>query len=133
MIANIILNKCSICFIISVNTGSSVRTVAVHPTKPELFVCAARYGTCMLFDMRGKNDSKNLIQPLTKLMGHTKSISSAFFSPLTGEKLATVCYDNKIRIYDLKEQKAEKNPSVAFYHNNNTGRWLSTFKVTDFF
>jgi len=112
-----------------VNTGSSVRTVAVHPTKSELFVCAARYGTCMLFDMRGKNDSKNLIQPLTKLMGHTKSISSAFFSPLTGEKLATVCYDNKIRIYDLKEQKAEKNPTVAFYHNNNTGRWLSTFKA----
>jgi len=112
-----------------VNTGSSVRTVAVHPTKSELFVCAARYGTCMLFDMRGKNDSKNLIQPLTKLMGHTKSISSAFFSPLTGEKLATVCYDNKIRVYDLKEQKAEKNPTVAFYHNNNTGRWLSTFKA----
>ena len=79
--------------------------------------------------MRGKNDSANLTKPLTTFFGHTKAISSAFFSPLTGDKLATVCYDDKIRMYDLKEHKAEKTPAVQFYHNNNTGRWLSKFQV----
>ena len=113
----------------SVNTGSSARTVAIHPTKTDLFVCAARHGTCMLFDMRGKNTTNDVIKPLTKFNGHTKAISSAFFSPLTGEKLATVCYDNKIRVYDLKDHKREMDPAVAFYHNNNTGRWLSKFQV----
>jgi len=113
----------------NVNTGSSARTVAVHPTNSDLFVCAARYGTCALFDMRGKNDSANLTKPLTTFFGHTKAISSAFFSPLTGDKLATVCYDDKIRMYDLKEHKAEKTPAVQFYHNNNTGRWLSKFQA----
>jgi len=113
----------------NVNTGSSARTVAVHPTNSDLFVCAARYGTCALFDIRGKNDSANLTKPLTTFFGHTKAISSAFFSPLTGDKLATVCYDNKIRMYDLKEHKAEKTPAVQFYHNNNTGRWLSKFQA----
>ena len=103
--------------------------MAVHPTNSDLFVCAARYGTCALFDIRGKNDSANLTKPLTTFFGHTKAISSAFFSPLTGDKLATVCYDNKIRMYDLKEHKAEKTPAVQFYHNNNTGRWLSKFQV----
>ena len=83
----------------------------------------------MLFDMRGKNATKDLIKPLTKFYGHTKAISSAFFSPLTGEKLATVCYDNKIRVYDLSHHEHEKHPAVAFYHNNNTGRWLSKFQV----
>lgn len=113
----------------NVTTGSSARTVSIHPTKSDLFVCAARHGTCMLFDMRGKNATKDLIKPLTKFYGHTKAISSAFFSPLTGEKLATVCYDNKIRVYDLSHHEDEKHPAVAFYHNNNTGRWLSTFKA----
>lgn len=109
--------------------GSSSRTVAIHPSKSDMFVCSSRYGACRLFDMRGKNDSKNLIQPITSLIGHTKVVCSAFFSPLTGDKLATVCMDDKIRIYDLQEHEAEKSPAVAFYHNNQTGRWLSKFEA----
>ena len=30
---------------------------------------------------------------------------------------------------ELQDHKREMDPAVAFYHNNNTGRWLSTFKV----
>ena len=84
----------------------------------------------MLFDMRGKQDGKIFLRPVTVFHGHTRSISSAFLSPLTGEKLATVCYDDKIRVYEVNSQSQEIRPSVGLYHNNQTGRWLATFKVT---
>merc|ERR1719295_2537562 len=71
------------------------------------------------------------MQPLTRFIGQTKFVCSAFFSPLTGDKLETVCYDDKIRIYDLMEHKSEKSPAVSFYHNinNKMGRRLSKFEA----
>ena len=84
----------------------------------------------MLFDIRGKQDYKDCLKPLQEFEGHTKSVTSAFLSPLTGGKLATVCYDDLIRIYNVSDLGQVKKPNVIMYHNNHTGRWLTTFKVT---
>ena len=79
--------------------------------------------------MRGKQGGSNLLMPVTSFVGNTKSINSAYLSPLTGDKLVTVCYDDKIRIYDVDNQAQLKSPAVEIVHNNNTGRWLTKFRV----
>ena len=83
-----------------------------------------------MFDMRGKQDLYKRLKPLKEFEGHTKSVSSSFLSPLTGDKLATVCYDDKIRIYNINEPGQKHFPMAKIRHNNHTGRWLTTFKVT---
>jgi len=97
-----------------------------------LFACQGGRGSaspCKLFDMRGKQGGSNLLMPVTSFVGNTKSINSAYLSPLTGDKLVTVCYDDKIRIYDVDNQAQLKSPAVEIVHNNNTGRWLTKFRV----
>ena len=108
---------------------ASAKTLSIHPIKNEMFACASQRGDCMLYDIRGRPGPNSLMKPIKQFSGHTKSISSAFFSPISGEKLATVAYDDKIRIYEVDAKKEQTGPAVAFYHNNQTGRWLSTFKV----
>ena len=39
----------------------------------------------------------NRSQPLISLTEHTKSIASAYFSPLTGNRVVTTCADCKLR------------------------------------
>ena len=65
--------------------------------------------------------------PVSSLIGHTKAISSAFFSPQTGHKAVTVAYDNKIRIFDTENlNQKEMKPYKSINHNNQTGRWLTS-------
>ena len=82
--------------------------------------------------MRGKHGNTNALTPVTEFVGNTKSINSAYLSPLTGEKLVTVAYDHKIRIYDVDNQAQSKSPAVEVAHNNHTGRWLTKFRVNIF-
>ena len=51
------------------------------------------------------------------------------FSSVTGDSVVTVCWDNKVRIYDIKNGAGSIAPKKQISHNNNTGRWLTTFKV----
>jgi hypothetical protein len=62
--------------------------------------------------------------------GHTRAISSAFYSPVSGKSVVTVAYDNQLRLFkswSAKEKEVLPYKSVA--HNNMTGRWLTTFKA----
>ena len=107
------------------------KTVSAHPLKKEWFVCGSSRGDCILFDIRGRVCNKNTLKPVHEFKGHTRSVSAAFLSPLTGNKLVTVCYDNKIRVFEVGELKtATEFPIAAIKHNNQTGRWLTTFKVS---
>lgn len=104
----------------------ATKMVSVHPLEKHLFMTPTNKGDCSIFDMRGRNQK---LTPVMSLQGHTKGISSALFSPLTGKSVVTVCYDNKVRIYDVTSRKAEMKPRVQISHNNQTGRWLTTFKA----
>ena len=81
---------------------------------------------------RSKNKS---LSPVSTLIGHSKSISSAFFSPVSGKSVVTVSYDNKIRLFDVDQKSGEIPARRQLHHINETGRWLTTFKVwlTKFF
>ncbi|NWX34294.1 WDR76 protein, partial [Notiomystis cincta] len=84
------------------------RTVHVHPLNRQYFLAAGALDVCV-FDVRYLKAKRN--KPLSSLTGHTKSVASAYFSPVTGSRVVTVCADDKLR------------------HNNNTGRWLTRFRA----
>ncbi|NXA18590.1 WDR76 protein, partial [Ibidorhyncha struthersii] len=84
------------------------RTVHVHPVKKQYFVAAGSVDVC-IYDVRYLKSDVNT--PVSSLKGHTKSVASAYFSPVTGNRVVTVCADDKLR------------------HNNNTGRWLTRFRA----
>ncbi|NXL62855.1 WDR76 protein, partial [Chordeiles acutipennis] len=84
------------------------RTVHVHPVKKQYFIAAGSVDVCV-YDVRYLKAKGN--QPVSSLKGHTKSVASAYFSPVTGNRVVTVCADDKLR------------------HNNNTGRWLTRFRA----
>ena len=94
-------------------------------------------GTVRLWDIRkfGKtksssSNSKKLLQPLSSLdVGY--SISSSFFSP-SGDTLLTTSFANRLDLVDNAhlETKRKLEITKSIKHNNNTGRWLTTFMAT---
>lgn len=53
------------------------------------------YRDVHIYDARHLNPKRS--QPLVSLSEHTKSIASAYFSPLTGNRVVTTCADCKLR------------------------------------
>ncbi len=55
------------------------------------------------------------------------SVSSSFFSP-SGDALLSTSFSNNLDLIgDPHKQKGDIKPAVQIPHNNQTGRWLSTF------
>lgn len=56
-----------------------------------------------------------------------RSINSANFSP-SGKRLVTTTFSNKLQIFDDAHLKSGLvQPHISLNHDNQTGRWLSTF------
>ena len=110
--------------IMQVFERSSPKTVSVHPTNKNWFVCPNNKAECKLFDIRNAT-AKTVMKSVVSYAGHTKALSSALISPVTGNSLVTVSYDNKVRVFETDTGKLKS--SIA--HNNQTGRWLTTFKA----
>ncbi|XP_014872136.1 WD repeat-containing protein 76 [Poecilia latipinna] len=104
----------------SLNT-KAVRCVDVHPLQMQYFV-AAESRTVGIYDCRYlKTQSK----AVAHLNGHALTITSAYFSPCTGNRVLTSCLDNHIRIYDTSSLTAETPLIKSISHDMQTGRWLS--------
>ncbi|NP_001090070.1 WD repeat-containing protein 76 [Xenopus laevis] len=103
----------------------SARTTSVHPVNRDLCVVAGAGDVC-IFDVR---QLKKKAQPVLSLTGHSKSVASAYFSPVTGNRILTTCADDYIRVYDSSSLCSEAPLLTAFRHNNNTGRWLTRFRA----
>ncbi|NWR80882.1 WDR76 protein, partial [Centropus unirufus] len=101
-----------------------LRTVHVHPAHKQYFLAAGAVDVS-IYDVRCLKPSGN--KPVSTLRGHTKSVASAYFSPVTGNRVVTVCADDRLR--------GECSPlfSLPLFaccrHNNNTGRWLTRFQA----
>jgi len=107
---------------------TSPKTVDLHPVQQNYFLCPNNKAGCSIFDMR-KGSGKAVMSPVCEFIGHTKALSSAMFSPLTGNRVATVAYDDKLRLYDTSNLSGKILPCSQVRHNNQTGRWLTTLKV----
>ncbi|XP_010001141.1 PREDICTED: WD repeat-containing protein 76 [Chaetura pelagica] len=102
------------------------RTVHVHPVNRQYVLAAGSVDVCV-FDVRYLKPQGN--QPVSSLNGHTKSVASAYFSPVTGSRVVTVCADDKLRVYDTTSLAPTVPVLSTVRHNNNTGRWLTRFRA----
>lgn len=57
--------------------------------------CFSHYRDTHIYDARQLKSRGS--QPLISLTEHTKSIASAYFSPLTGNRVVTTCADCNLR------------------------------------
>ncbi|CAI9158020.1 unnamed protein product [Rangifer tarandus platyrhynchus] len=105
---------------------SKIRTVHVHPVHRQYFITAG-LRDIHIYDARCLNPSRN--QPLISLTEHTKSIASAYFSPLTGNRVVTTCADCKLRIFDSSCISSKIPLITTIRHNTITGRWLTRFQA----
>ncbi|XP_052515822.1 WD repeat-containing protein 76 [Budorcas taxicolor] len=105
---------------------SKIRTVHVHPVQRQYFITAG-LRDIHIYDARCLKPSRN--QPLISLTEHTKSIASAYFSPLTGNRVVTTCADCKLRIFDSSCISSKIPLLTTIRHNTITGRWLTRFQA----
>jgi len=105
----------------------SPKCLSVHPVQKNIVCTSNNKGGTFIFDIRnGGSKSGGLMEPVAHLMGHTRSVSSALFN-CTGSKVATMCWDDKLRLFDTSVIKGDMKGKET-KHNNNTGRWLTPFK-----
>ncbi|NXP17057.1 WDR76 protein, partial [Scytalopus superciliaris] len=102
------------------------RTVHVHPMNKQYFLAAGLVDVC-IFDVRYLKPKGN--KPVSSLTGHTKSVASAYFSPGTGNRVVTVCADDRLRVYDTTSLSSTITVLSSIRHNSNTGRWLTRFRA----
>lgn len=98
-----------------------VRCVSVHPMKRQYFAVAESQ-VVKIYDSRFLKKSRSTA--VCELKGHTKSITSAYFSPETGNRILTSCLDDCIRIYDTSAS-ADAPLLKSKRHDMRTGRWLT--------
>ncbi|TKS69870.1 WD repeat-containing protein 76 [Collichthys lucidus] len=82
----------------------TLRCVSVHPLQRQYFA-VAESKVVSIYDSRCLKKTKS--QTVSQLLGHSLSISSAYFSPCTGNRVLTTCMDNRLS------------------HDMHTGRWLT--------
>ncbi|KHJ41429.1 WD domain, G-beta repeat protein [Trichuris suis] len=99
-----------------------LRTIDVHPRQENIFCTASFARYVHLWD------SRNLRKAVCELP-HGGSVSSAFFSPLTGNRLLTSSSDDLVIVWDVTSLKGDMfaNKAIAS-HNNHVGRWLTKFR-----
>ncbi|KAL0603155.1 WD repeat-containing protein 76, partial [Plecturocebus cupreus] len=103
-----------------------IRTVHVHPVRRQYFITAG-LRDIHIYDARHLNSRES--QPLISLTEHTKSIASAYFSPLTGNRVVTTCADCNLRIFDSSCISSNIPLLTTIRHNTFTGRWLTRFQA----
>ncbi|XP_056231412.1 WD repeat-containing protein 76 [Seriola aureovittata] len=99
-----------------------VRCVSVHPLQKQYFA-VAESRVVNIYDSRCLKKTNS--QAVSQLHGHSLSISSAYFSPCTGNRVLTSCMDNHIRIYDTSAMTTKSPLLTKIRHDMQTGRWLS--------
>ncbi|KRZ57150.1 WD repeat-containing protein 76 [Trichinella nativa] len=103
-----------------VSNAGRLRTVSIHPLEKNYFVIASLLGLATIWDLR------KLKNPVSELK-HKGGVNSAYFSPLTGNKVLTAAASNTIEVWDTKKMtKTKKLKSIP--HNNFVGRWVTNFR-----
>ncbi|KAM4036797.1 WD repeat-containing protein 76 isoform 1-T3 [Anomaloglossus baeobatrachus] len=96
-----------------------VRTVNVHPLERNLCVVAGD-GSALIYDVRKLSTSGTM--PVMSLLGHAKGVSTASFSPCTGNHIVTGGTDRVVRIFRFKDME---NPypvkSIGFIGSTTAG------------
>jgi WD40 repeat protein len=101
---------------------------SLHPDGYTL-ASAGLDGFVDIWDVRKFQKSKKSVKPLaSQFVG--RSVSSAFFSPSGNSLLATSMADRLDLLENAHLQTGTIKPTKSIRHNNQTGRWLTTFMAT---
>jgi WD40 repeat protein len=104
-------------------------THSLHPDG-NVMATAGLTGIVQLWDVRKipTLSSREKPKPISSQQAGGRSINSAYFSP-SGRRLLTTTQSNKLEIFvDAHLSKgAMMMPKRSVRHDNQTGRWLSTF------
>ncbi|KAL2482769.1 DROUGHT SENSITIVE 1 [Forsythia ovata] len=97
-----------------------INTIDFNSENSNIMATSSTDGTACIWDLRhmSADKSKSL-----KTVCHKRAVHSAYFSP-SGRFLATTSIDNQVA---LSTGENYEDMSMV-YHNNQTGRWLSTFR-----
>ncbi|KAL6599031.1 hypothetical protein ACP70R_045895 [Stipagrostis hirtigluma subsp. patula] len=98
-----------------------INSIDFHPENPHMFATSSTDRTACVWDMRSmkKKGPEKL-----KVLEHSRSVQSAYFSP-SGNMLATTSLDDTVQIFNVHNFDV----SYIMKHYNQTGRWPSTFKA----
>jgi len=105
------------------------KSVSVHPLQNNFFLVGNTKGGCFIFDIRNNSNSPDKqMMPVSELIGHSRSLSSCQFSPVTGNQVVTMGSDDKIIMFNTSTMAKTISPQCQVRHNNQTGRWLTPFR-----
>lgn len=132
-----VAEKQKITFHESLST-KKINTVSLHPNGTTL-AASGNDGTTRLFDIRKFHDCRGLSSsskkssPKSLLCSQVAglSVSSSFFSP-SGKTMLTTSFANRLNLTDDMHLRSTGmiQPTHSIRHNNQTGRWLTTFQAT---
>ena len=101
-----------------------LNTIQLHPTVEHMVITAGANGHVGVFDLRQRGSST--WKAVSLLTGHHNSVYSAQVSP-NGQYLVSVGVDDTVKLWYDFMVPSEKQ-MISYAHNNQTGRWLSTFQ-----
>ncbi|CAJ1936349.1 unnamed protein product [Cylindrotheca closterium] len=107
-------------------SAKKINSLSLHPDG-NILASGGLDNTVNLWDIRkfGSNAKKALKPIASYSVG--RSVNSAFFSP-DGTSLLTTTTMDKLEIFDNAHLKTSTiEPTKSIRHNNQTGRWLTTF------
>jgi len=123
----------------------SPKMVNVHPTKTNVVFMAPIDQGCGIFDLRKQvkrcrgdqavNSIKPLVKLATRLGDEHAAVSSAFFSTLTGNKVVTVSFDDRIKLFDTSNDSLSKHygknlkPYRIINHFTKTNKTTTSIKA----
>jgi len=105
------------------------KSLSCHSNAPHMLMAGTNKGGCFIFDLRSTSKKNKLLDPVTELLGASRSLSSCQFSP-NGKQAVTLSYDDKLRLYNTEAPGASLMPCAQVRHNNQTGRWLTPFRAS---
>jgi WD40 repeat protein len=106
-----------------------INTISLHPDG-YIMATAGLTGIVQLWDVRKMEVKKDKAKAVA-WHDAGRSINSAYFSP-SGRRLLTTTQSNKLEIFEdahllANATKGIMTPKISVRHDNQTGRWLSTF------
>ncbi|BGP14053.1 hypothetical protein JCM10213_002348 [Rhodosporidiobolus nylandii] len=122
--------------------GHKVGCISLNPANPDMAVSSHLKRAMRLWDLsalRGLPEDTDIDEVVEKACLHEysyeKACTSAYFDP-TGTRLASTCYDDAIRIWDIQPQKmsgyAEGNKwkySQRILHNCQVGAYVTVLRA----
>lgn len=104
--------------------------VSTNWIEPNFFCTSSLDDTVCIWDGRKvfETGARSAYTPV-KQFSQRRSVTSAYFHKNYSGKLVTTCYDDYLRFYDDILNPTVQQPKTIIRHNNQTGRWITTFKA----